>query len=53
MYILKERVYKQTPSHMVLGFLQRKQIKANIYLPGTQHSIGLWGLPAPSPFSGS
>lgn len=31
MYILKECVYKQTPSHMLLGFLQRKQIKSNIY----------------------
>lgn len=31
MYILKECVYKQTPSHMLLGFLQRKQIKSNAY----------------------
>lgn len=31
MYILKECVYKETPSHMLLGFLQRKQIKSNAY----------------------
>lgn len=31
MYILKECVYKQTPSHMLLGFLQSKQIKSNAY----------------------
>lgn len=31
MYILKECVYKQTLSHMLLGFLQRKQIKSNAY----------------------
>lgn len=43
MYILKERVYKQTPSHMLLGFLQRKQIKSNAYqalqtVSGYEHS---------------
>lgn len=31
MYILKECVYKQTPAHMLLGFLQRKQMKSNAY----------------------
>ena len=46
MYILKACVYKQTPSHMLLGFLQRKQIKSS-YLPGTQHCIRLWEFPAP------
>lgn len=50
MYILKECVYKQTPSHMLLGFLQRKRIKSNIY-QALQPCIGLWEfLP---PFSGS
>lgn len=43
MYILKECVYKQTPSHMLLGFLQRKQIKSNAYralrtVSGYEHS---------------
>jgi hypothetical protein len=31
MYILKECTHKQTPTHMLLGFLQRKLIKSNAY----------------------